>query len=237
MSRGLVCTQGLVLCFPSRNFHFVLLGFILPCFPNASVIVITFAVCQRRHDVHFNYMLTFTLFELCIRHNYIFSLYWSHILQYLQAFHVILKWKFSHLVSNIELAKEVSAAVWYPDLNAQKPLETSVALILKLQIQWGKASCSHLWMKWQFFSVWLVCTRHKQNKLKIKRRSREETKENQGLIWTEDMGKHRDGILRAFSSNVQMGQHKDAVLFKSQPGQVLKFLCPIITLYLAYIHV
>lgn len=48
---------------------------------------------------------------------------------------MIIKCIFSHLVSDIELAKEISAAVGYPKLHAQNPLGTSITSIAKLQIQ------------------------------------------------------------------------------------------------------
>lgn len=47
---------------------------------------------------------------------------------------------FSHLVSEIELAKKNSAAMKYPELSAQKPLGMSITLTVKFRILAKKGS-------------------------------------------------------------------------------------------------
>lgn len=56
-------TYALLFWFSSRyHLHFILLGFILPCFPGACAMLITFAISLLRHDIYLNYTLVFMLF-------------------------------------------------------------------------------------------------------------------------------------------------------------------------------
>lgn len=111
MNQGLACTQDLLL-FPLKTSSFCSLRLNPTLFPNTCIMVITFAVSLLRHDVHFNY----TPFYLYTTYNYIFFITLITCFSYLQAFHKILNWTFSHLVSDMELAKENSCCEipWAP---------------------------------------------------------------------------------------------------------------------------